>query len=193
MTDVKETKLLKEPHYSKVAHENDMWEPTWVVQRFSNFMMCNHASCGEIAVISGSVHVEEYYYLDDMGEEAQSFGDVFFPEYVFLRTAVEIMLTEQSIPRYNKSQKGAKRIHINLHNRIVMLGKKNSDAAECLMAVKWLGNHGSHAEGELGRDDIFDAADLIEHASNLLYAKNTHLIKKAKKINKKKGPVKKMA
>jgi hypothetical protein len=59
-----------------------------------------------------------------------------------LRQSVEVLPTEQGIRRTTifKRQKR----ELRLHNRIVEYQAKRPDAAELLLAVKWLGNEGSH-------------------------------------------------
>jgi hypothetical protein len=104
------------------------------------------------------------------------------------RVATEKLLSYQKIPSFSPPQKGKTRRALSLHSRIELFRKKNPDAGECLMAVKWLGNHGSHSGNALTPDDVLSASDLIEHALRLLYEKSNSPLQVAKKINKKKGP-----
>ena len=65
-----------------------------------------------------------------------------------------------------------------------------------IFAIKWLGNAGSHAPGENNEvmmDDVLDAYEFLAHVLKELYLPNqiNALKKKAKAVNKKKGPVKK--
>jgi len=58
-----------------------------------------------------------------------------------------------------------------------------------MLAIKWLGNAGSHAEGAVTLDDVMDAYDLIDHVLQELYTQKARKAKAlAKLINKKKGP-----
>ncbi len=51
-------------------------------------------------------------------------------------------------------------------------GEKQDDAATQLMAIKWLGNIGSHAGlAVLTRDDLLDAFEHFEYALDLIYTK----------------------
>lgn len=104
-----------------------------------------------------------------------------------IRTAVERILDDFKIPRYKKN-----RTKIMLHGRINEFKKripKYAHLFDQLMAIKWLGNEGSHTTG-LDRNDIFDALDLLEFVLDELYnGREKQLQKLAKKINRRKGSV----
>jgi len=56
-----------------------------------------------------------------------------------------------------------------------------------LMALKWLGNSGSHS-GEVSRDDLLDAFEILEHAlAELLEQKSERIAALAKKMTAKHG------
>lgn len=60
-----------------------------------------------------------------------------------------------------------------------------------MLAIKWLGNAGSHSQKTVSRDDVIDAYELLEHILQEIYMQKTEKLKtKAQKINKMKGPVK---
>ncbi len=107
-----------------------------------------------------------------------------------VRTGVEALLTDQGIPRTTINKKN-KREHLSLHNRIAAFKKKKSDAADTLLAIKWLGNEGSHAGTEaLSVEDLLDAYALFEHAIELVYVKRQKKMSKlASDIIKKRGSV----
>lgn len=87
-------------------------------------------------------------------------------------------MIEQKIEKFPK----------NLNKRIDKeFRKKESELADLILAVKWIGNEGSHL-GSLKRQDIIDAYSILEHALNKLYDDREKMIKnKATKINKHKG------
>ncbi len=76
-----------------------------------------------------------------------------------LRSCVEQILTRRNVPRYATSPRG-KRQRLTLHSRIEKLQKADDEAGKALMAVKWIGNEGSH--GALKDEDVLDALDVIE-------------------------------
>lgn len=77
------------------------------------------------------------------------------------------------------------------HERIEKFAVKHQQAAVQLMAIKWLGNTGSHAALDtLTREDLLNDFEHFEYALDLVYVnKGAALQKRAKRIIKKKGPV----
>jgi len=108
-----------------------------------------------------------------------------------LRVAVEELLTHQKIPK-TVTIKG-KRSILYLHSRIDKFRVKNKEAADLLMAIKWLGNNSSHASRDkLNRKEVLEGFELIEHVIELLYVKKSQKLKSlAKKITARKGKPKK--
>ena len=49
----------------------------------------------------------------------------------------------------------------NLHERIKNYKERDEQRGAALLAVKWVGNAGSHAD-DISRDDVYDAFDIIE-------------------------------
>jgi hypothetical protein len=96
-------------------------------------------------------------------------------------------LTELGVKRFNT--KNGKRIFLTLHSRISLLPAKHSELGQLFLAIKWLGNAGSHADSPINVDDVMDAYDLLDHALQELYEQKAKKVNAlAKKINKKKGP-----
>lgn len=61
-----------------------------------------------------------------------------------------------------------------------------------MVAVKHLGNAGSHAGEKVARKDVFDGFDILERVLNDMYTDHeTELAKMVAQINKRKGPRKK--
>jgi Domain of unknown function (DUF4145) len=105
------------------------------------------------------------------------------------RTAVEAVLTNLGIKRFVLSR--GKRKLVNLHQRIQLLPPKFDELKEMLLAVKWLGNAGSHDGEKPNTSDLITTYDLLEHALSEIYeAKGKKLKAIAKKVNKNKGPLK---
>jgi hypothetical protein len=58
------------------------------------------------------------------------------------------------------------------------------------MAIKWIGNAGSHAVGKekISRDNVIEVMEIFSHALNQLYDQKPKILaKKIANINKKKG------
>ncbi len=111
-----------------------------------------------------------------------------------LRVAVEALMNEQKVQKKAKIQTGRNRgkfRELTLDERIKKFGEKQEIAATQFLAIKWLGNIGSHADlAVLTRDDILDAFEHFDYALDLVYVnKGVVLAKRAKHIIKKKGSV----
>jgi hypothetical protein len=73
-----------------------------------------------------------------------------------------------------------------------MLPSKHNNLKELLVAIKWLGNAGSHNSTEITRDDVLDAYEIMALVlKQVLSSDEAHVKKMVKEINKKKGPRKK--
>lgn len=104
-----------------------------------------------------------------------------------LRCAAENILDYLRVPRARNSKKTRKRSPLYLHNRIEALAGKYSEVKDLLLAIKWLGNAGSHSRSELRKDDILDGYVLFEEVLKLIFfPSEARTI--AKVINKNKGP-----
>lgn len=104
-----------------------------------------------------------------------------------VRIALEALLTELGVKRFNV--KNGRRVFLTLHSRITLLPAKHSELGDLLLAIKWLGNAGSHSDSQVSIDDVMDAYDLVDHVLQELYTQKAKKAKAlAKQINKKKGP-----
>jgi len=213
--------LNKETGPSSAMHDENGWDPEWIVSRFAGLLTCDFGNCGELVAIAGHSFISETYDYDENGEPQQEYLDYFKP--LFLTPAplpirppidapelVQNALREAAGLLWQSSEGAANQIRqaveylmddqgmaqavppkfINLDTRIKEFQVKDPKNAELLLAVKWLGNSGSHAGG-LTRNDLLDAFDLIELVLINLYDTTTAiLIAKAQAINLHKGPVK---
>ena len=103
------------------------------------------------------------------------------------RSALELILNYLKVSKTTINNK-KKRVKINLHNRIDKLAKQHSELKELLLAIKWIGNEGSHPEKSLTKNDVIDLYEILEHVlSELFENKSKSILAKAKKINKAKG------
>jgi len=109
-----------------------------------------------------------------------------------VRIAIEKLLTELKVKRFNRVQ--GKLRFISLHQRVDLLPPKYANLKDLILAIKWLGNAGSHGNNgkdAISMDDVMDSYELMEHILGEIYAPKTKkLVSLAKKVNKKKGPVK---
>jgi hypothetical protein len=103
-----------------------------------------------------------------------------------IRIALECLLTHLKVKRFETTR--GKRRRLNLHKRIELLPTKYKKIKEVCIAIKWLGNAGSHCDDKITFDDVFDGYDMLSFILEELYDnKHTHVKKLANKINIKKG------
>lgn len=132
----------------------------------------------------------------DVGEELErAFGLFWFDTGASangLRKATEALLNDLKIKRYIINTK-RKRDELKLHTRIEKFAIRNKEAAELLMAIKWLTNAGSHlATTAIPRHELLNGFDLFHGVIEMIYDKRAAKLKKAaKNITSRKGRLKK--
>lgn len=159
---------------------------------------------------NGEVESEEFFYPDYVNPSPPliTLSDEYPPEVVeelkkafvsswsdfssagnHIRSAIEFLLDFLEEPRRQRKTSG-KYERLTLHQRIVNLGERDKGLSDSLLAVKWLGNAGSHTN-ELSRKDIFDALDIIDlNLDDLFIRHRVRIGKLVTAINKNKGPAK---
>jgi Domain of unknown function (DUF4145) len=104
-----------------------------------------------------------------------------------VRVAIEELLTHLGIPKDEVNAVG-KSTPLRLHRRIELFAKQNPEIGAQLMALKWLGNTGSHGN-EVTREDVLDGLELLEHALvEVLDKRSEKMTALAKKLIQKHGP-----
>jgi hypothetical protein len=128
-----------------------------------------------------------------------------------IRNALELVLTDLGVSRGTMSAKKPKPgspppapgdpppkkklSRLSLHQRIEGLAKekpKLKDICERMMAVKHLGNAGSHPGVQVEIGDVFDGLDILERVLQDMYSEHPReLTRTVRQINQRKGPRKK--
>ena len=73
-------------------------------------------------------------------------------------------MTHQGIPCQQQSKKSKnKQVDLTLHQRIEIYIKSEPIIGQQLMALKWLGNTGSHGS-PVNIEDLLDAFEILEHS-----------------------------
>jgi hypothetical protein len=104
-----------------------------------------------------------------------------------LRIAVEALMDNQRV-RKSERLSGKRRLR-QLHHRIEEFAKTKPEIGQKLLAIKWLGNSGSHLGG-LKPEHVVTGFKLMESAILRLFDRQSqHLTSIAKKIIQRKGPV----
>ena len=106
-----------------------------------------------------------------------------------VRVALERLMDHLGVAQ--QITKGKRIIELNLHQRIETFALSEPTLAMHLMALKWLGNTGSH-QGRVARTDLLDAFQILEHALvELIDRRTAKVAELAQKLTKKHAPRKK--
>jgi hypothetical protein len=71
-----------------------------------------------------------------------------------------------------------------LHDKIISLRSKiGPETTDALLALKWIGNDGSHASIDFKRLDILNAYEILVHTLNILYPDNSEKEELSKRIS----------
>ncbi|MFF3863629.1 DUF4145 domain-containing protein [Streptomyces sp. NPDC002209] len=195
------------------ADYGDHWEADWFSGAFYCVLRCGKSSCDLVRVLGSKRVVDNIAGWDDYQEQWRVIlTPTFFhpslplvqshesaPKSVLqrieagaaviwvdpssaanrLRSAVEALLEDQGIPKRG-----------TLHQRIEDFKKAKpnySDAADALLAAKWIGNVGSHEDG-LEVSNVLDSAEVIDFALAEIYDTSRDAVKKmAADITARKG------
>lgn len=102
-----------------------------------------------------------------------------------IRCAVEVLLTEWGVPLKTADDR-----YLPLGKRLNLLPEKYAEYRELLVAVKWLGNSGSHADQSFSHKNSLDGFEMLEHVLSKAYDRlGPRLSAMAEQINAHKGPV----
>ena len=102
-----------------------------------------------------------------------------------IRVSLEALMNHLGIPKRHKTAKG-KYADLTLHGRIDRFAKSDPANGAQLLALKWLGNSGSHDSGSVSHKDLLDAFEIIEHAlAEIIDERSKRVAALAKKLTKK--------
>lgn len=110
-----------------------------------------------------------------------------------LRIIVEEILDYLRIPKKEKIKSGKNRgkfKNLSAHGRLGILKKKvkYEKLSKFLLAIKWIGNEGSHSHVDLSTEELLEVYNILQEALDLIYIKTDEKLKKrVDEINKKKG------
>jgi len=174
-------------------YENWFDAPEMIVYTFTALLSCTNPQCKEVVACSGTGGVEREEYSYDNYKYVEYFKPYFFypalnifqipektPDNVKksivtsfsllfsntsaaankIRSALECLLIKIDSEQPNG---------ISLHQRIKLLTDEYKKIKNFCLAVKWLGNAGSHCEDNMTLDDIFDGYDILLFVLEELY------------------------
>lgn len=109
-----------------------------------------------------------------------------------IRNSIEYILDDLKAPKKFKNNKNKFQVFTKLHNRILHYKKyKNKKIANLLLAIKIIGNEGSHI-GNVTIEDILDAYEFLEKIINFAYSNDEKILhNKAIEIVNKNKPLSK--
>ncbi|ACV25490.1 DUF4145 domain-containing protein [Kangiella koreensis] len=210
--------FIKETVRSLSYHRHENWEPDWTEANYSALLKCFHCdehvfSVGKTQPVE-AYDDEHGLYLEsalkplyfqppiqiipipdecphDVKTELISASSLFWSDLSAsanrIRTALELILTHKKINKTKLTNSRKRRI-LSLHERIELFKVKDPQLAEIMLAVKWLGNAGSHT-GSLNTNNVLEAFELLDHVIEHLFVKKLKRLRELTKgINKKKGP-----
>lgn len=196
---IKESFVLNETHDTQKYRSEDWFEPEMDSSVFSCMARCSRKQCAEVVACSGKSGWEqgwdeerndrEFYQWhrpftffpslhpfeipekcpEEITEPLQASFSIFLIQpgaaANLIRISVERMLTAMGVAERNNNGK-----RITLHRRLEMLPDLYKSFSKPLMAIKFLGNAGSHTYDEVKIQDIEAAFEIMEYVVNDLFS-----------------------
>ena len=104
-----------------------------------------------------------------------------------VRSAIEKLLDHYQVKHFNVVKH--RLIPIKLHSRIELFQAIKPDIAKKLLAIKWIGNAGSHPT-PVTKENVLDAYEILEDVLIFLFEKRDLRIRRlVAQVNKRKGPI----
>lgn len=104
-----------------------------------------------------------------------------------MRTVVERMLDSLNVPKEREIKNGKRKgqlMRLSANTRIVEYPELLGEQSQAFMALKVLGNHGSHGGKDITRSAINDACAVIEHLLEFLFSESANVQEHIERINK---------
>lgn len=199
--------LVMEVANTSKAHEHvyQLPDPGWVYGGFHGMLKCLKSSCDLVRVV-GFMGVWEPGPTS--GYQTMLTPTQFLPALPLLENAA--LCPKKALARVNAAatilwldpSSAANRLRSatealmdaqgiagggTLHARIELFRNSKPEVADLLLAVKWVGNVGSHSD-VLGISDVLDGAEILDDALRLLYdTSSAKIAQKAAQITARKG------
>lgn len=197
---IAESFVVNDTHATNKNGSEEWFEPEMHESIFSCMARCSRDQCEEVVACTGNsgweqegwdpVTLNDEYYQwfkpktffptlhpfelpikcpQELIEPLQASFSVFLLQpgaaANLIRISVERMLTAMGVAERNEKGK-----RIVLHTRLGMLPALYEAFSEPLMAIKFLGNAGSHTYDEVKTGDIEDAFEIMEYVVNDLFS-----------------------
>lgn len=132
-----------------------------------------------LRVTSGTPQVIE----DALEESFATFFNAPDASLARIRVALEVLLDELGVDSLSDKEKP-----LRLHSRIEKLPERYLEIKDPAMAVKWLGNEGSHRSHKVRKKHVLEGYEVFSHILNIAYPElQASVSDLVKKINDAKG------
>jgi Domain of unknown function (DUF4145) len=217
LTLVKDSLIFKETIHSARSHNHEGFDFDWIEYIFTAWAQCPSckqefaiAGTGGVAPQYVSENDWEYeaYFIpkicnpmpnifklpakcpDDIKNELYAAFAIFWSNRAAcagrLRVALECLMNHIGVPKRRKGVNG-KFSDLTLHARIEAFANKEPTIGPQLMALKWIGNTGSH-DSHISANDLLDSFEIMEHAlAEIIGGHSARVADLAKKLTKKHG------
>lgn len=186
--------------------------PEEMIIRVSGFLVCNNTKCKDKIAVIGKKRIEFETLVEKDGRPFQKYKDIYAPEY-FLPEIMFFSIPEKCPNKISLQVKKAFSSYWNnipssannirkalelimdekdidegsLHQRIEKFETTEPEISKSLMALKWIGNIGSHA-GSIEKTDILKSFQVLYFTLLKLYDDKEKNIKNyIEEINQNKG------
>jgi hypothetical protein len=85
-----------------------------------------------------------------------------------IRSAVELLLDERNVPR-EVERKPGRTTRLPLHDRIVRFQENDPEPGKLLLAIKVIGNVGTHGD-DITFNDLLTGYEILDHVVDLIYS-----------------------
>jgi DNA polymerase III delta prime subunit len=217
LTLVSDSLIQEESAISKRRQSHPEWDPDWVHGYFSCLLRCQKPDCDLVRMTgdtglylkrSEDGYIEFYtpkffiphlpliesYALcpSPVQERVDAAAKIIWidPSSAAnrLRSAVEALMDDQGIPR--KRVRDGRAHDVSLHSRIdsfKVARPAHTAVADLILAVKWIGNVGSH-DHRLRISDVLDGVEILDHTLDQIYdSSKDEIRRKAADIAARKG------
>ena len=206
-----------ETEKSKKLKDDPDFEPEWISYIFSDFLKCT--KCNDLTAVIGNGQVEHCQKISDDDEWEEWLELIFIPKYFYppihifkipqkTPESARLALIESFSLAWSDFSSAANKLRISIehlvdkldnsltgkiHNKIEQLQKKDQykEIATMLMAIKWIGNEGSHYQVELKEYDIAFAYKVMEEVLNSLYERKINIKHLSMLVEQNRGSLKK--
>lgn len=189
--------IMVETPDSLMDRRHQDWDLEWVTKRFACLLVCQTKRCGEVCSVGGEAGYRLNDTWPEDGDEPPTVVEPHFIEpapAIFkiptgcprqardelksafsllwhdtsaslnrVRASLEALLDWKEVPRTVEGRKGA----LSLHDRIELFLPKDDPEQAKMLAVKYLGNVGSHGRG-ITRFQLIEALELVEHLLDII-------------------------